>query len=110
MRATTARMQLDIDYKCPNCYLHFRLSNDDVPKTTDTKMECPSCRENLTIPCLNKSNIKNKSTPVDPVIKSATLAMQAMGFKISEATPLITKSYYKGISVSNLIKESIKNV
>ena len=110
MKATIARKQLDIDYKCPNCYLHFRLSNEDIPQATEIKMECSSCRESLTIPCLYKSNIKNKSTPSDPVIRSATLAMQAMGFKISEATSLITKVYYKGISVNNLIKESIKNV
>ena len=110
MKAKISRVQLDVDYKCPNCYLHFRLSNEDIPQSTETKAECSSCRENLTIPCLDKSNIKNKSNHTDPVIRSATLAMNAMGFKLSEATSLISKSYRNGISVSDLIKESIKNV
>jgi hypothetical protein len=105
MKAEISRVQLDIDYKCPNCYLHFRLSNDAVPYKDEIRMECVECRENLTIPILSKHNKENNE-----VKSRARNALVAQGFSSIEATQLIDKSYLQGISVADLIKESIKNV
>ena len=114
MEAHIAKIQMDVDYKCPNCYLHFRLSNTKIPQNKPANYVCPECYEHLTIPPLfNKSKKKRKVTTkktVDPVIESAKAALKINGFTTIEATQLITKTYYKGISVAELIKGSLKNV
>ena len=56
MKATISRTQLDIDYKCPNCYLHFRLSNQDIPQETDITYN----RHNITVVELIKEAIKDE--------------------------------------------------
>ena len=75
---------------------------------------CPECDEHITIPALfKKSKKKRKVTTkkiVDPVIDSAKAALKVNGFTTVEATQLISKTYYKGISVAELIKGCLKNV
>ncbi len=114
MKAIVARVQIDIDYKCPNCFLHFRLSNSKVPQKKDCSVTCPECNQKLTVPALFKKS-KKKRTPktnntLDPVIKSAESALKVNGFTKTEATQLINKTYRKGISVAELIKGCLKNV
>jgi predicted RNA-binding Zn-ribbon protein involved in translation (DUF1610 family) len=110
MRAEVANIQLDVNYKCPNCYFHFRLSNSAVPQKEPVSMECPACYQNLTVPALsNKINTKNKPIK-NPVIEKAISSLKVMGFNLSEATSLVNKAYRSGISVADLIKEAIKNV
>lgn len=116
MRATICKVQLDIDYKCPNCYLHFRLSNSDIPQKRKSEVECPSCSEKLTVTFPEafvafpiKSNNKKKEAK-DPVIEKAIMSMKSMGFNFSEATSLVNKVYHSGITVADLIKKAIKNV
>ena len=72
MEAHIAKIQMDVDYKCPNCYLHFRLSNSRIPQNKPLNHICPECDEHLTIPPLfkktkNKRKVTTKKT-VDPVI------------------------------------------
>ena len=110
MRAEVASIQLDVNYKCPNWYFHFRLSNNSVPQKESISMKCPACSESLTVPPLSKkSNNKNKQTK-NPVAEKAILSLRSMGFNLSEATSLVNKAYYPEISVTDLIKEAIKNV
>ena len=60
MKAQIAKIQLDVDYKCPNCYLHFRLSNSKVPQKKSCSIECPSCMQKLTIEPLFKKQKKKR--------------------------------------------------
>ena len=68
----------------------------------------------LTIPPLfKKSNKKRKVTTkkqIDPTVNSARLALNKMGFTLTEATSLIDKVYHEQISVAELIKGCLKNV
>ena len=50
MKAKIARIQMDVDYKCPNCYLHFRFSNSKIPQRKQVSYSCPECRELLVVP------------------------------------------------------------
>ena len=116
MRATICKVQLDIDYKCPNCYLHFRLSNSDIPQKRTSEVECPSCSEKLTVTFPEafvafpiKSNDKKKELK-NPVIEKAIISMKSLGFNLSEATTLVQQSYNPEISVVDLVKKAIKNV
>lgn len=114
MEAHIAKIQMDVDYKCPNCCLHFRLSNSRIPQNKPLNHICPECDEHLTIPPLfkktkNKRKVTTKKT-VDPVIESAKAALKLNGFTVIEATQLISKTYYKDISVAELIKGCLKNV
>ena len=114
MEAHIARIQMDIDYKCPNCYLHFRLSNTQIPQNKAMNHVCPECSQRLTIPALfKKSKKKRKVTTkkqIDPIVNSARLALKEMGFTLTEATSLIEKVYHERISVAELIKGCLKNV
>ena len=116
MKATICKVQLDIDYQCPNCYLHFRLSNSDIPQKRTSEVECPSCSEKLIVTFPEafvafpiKNNSKKKELK-NPVIEKAILSMKSLGFNLSEATSLVSKAYHSEISVADLIKEAIKNV
>ena len=116
MKATICKVQFDIDYLCPNCRLHFRLSNNDIPQVRKSSVECPSCFESLTVTFPEefvtfpiKSNNKKKEVK-DPVIQKAVMSMKSMGFNLSEATSLVNKAYHSGITVADLIKEAIRNV
>jgi len=122
MKAKIARVQIDIDYKCPNCYLHFRLSNSKIPKSKNSTYSCPDCSELLVVPTIfskvnqtasftnsstkNNLPIKNNS---DPIKERAKAAIRSQGYTASEATRLINNSYYQGISIADLIKDAIKN-
>ena len=110
MKAKIARIQIDIDYRCPNCYLHFRLSNSKIPQGQPISYHCVECSEPLSIPSPFKSKKITKSKTKDPVVNKAILSLKAMGFKPSEATTLVNRSYCSGIDVANLVKEAIKNV
>lgn len=113
MIAEIASIQLDVNYKCPNCYFHFRLINNSVPQKESMSMDCPACSQSLTVPALSKkpkkSNSKNK-TSKNPIVEKAILSLRSMGFNLSEATSLVSKAYHSEISVADLIKEAIKNV
>lgn len=114
MKAHIAKIQLDVDYKCPNCYLHFRLTNDDIPKDKEIEHTCPECYEKLTLPVVFKNYTKSKKQVtkkrIDPTVNSARLALKEMGFTLTEATSLIDKVYHERISVAELIKGCLKNV
>ncbi len=115
MEAHIARIQMDVDYKCPNCYLHFRLSNTKIPQNKPLNHVCPECYEHLTIPPLFKKSKKKKrkvttKKQTDPIVNSAKLALKQMGFTSTEATSLIDKVYHERISVAELIKGCLKNV
>jgi|TARA_R110001583_G_scaffold26072_3_gene94136 hypothetical protein len=108
MKATISRTQLDIDYKCPNCYLHFRLSNQDIPQESDIVMTCPECWDSVTIPAYNKSNNKNKQLE-NKTTKLAIQALHSQGYTLLEATRLVHKYDRQNITVVELIKEAIKD-
>jgi predicted Zn finger-like uncharacterized protein len=112
MKAQIAKIQLDVDYKCPNCYLHFRLSNSKVPQNRSCSVECPSCMQKLTIEPLFKVTKKEKTIKqqVDPVIKSAKAALKVLGFSGNETQKLIEENYFDGITKQQLIKEVLRNV
>ena len=110
MKATISRTQLDIDYKCPNCYLHFRLSNQEIPQETDITMTCPECWDSVTIPAYNKTNNNNKNKPPEnEITKLAIKALHSQGYTLLEATRLVHKYNRHNITVVELIKEAIKD-
>ena len=110
MKATISRTQLDIDYKCPNCYLHFRLSNQDIPQETDITMTCPECWDSVTIPAYNKTNNNNKNKPPEnEITKLAIKALHSQGYTLLEAARLVHKYNRHNITVVELIKEAIKD-
>jgi len=122
MKAEIARIQMDVDYKCPNCYLHFRFSNSKIPQKKQVSYSCPECSELLVVPPVfakanqttsftkaspkNNLTIKNNS---DPIKERAKAAIRSQGYTVSEATRLINNAYYQGIPLADLIKEAIKN-
>ena len=114
MEAHIARIQMDVDYKCPNCYLHFRLSNAKIPQDKSISHVCPECSQRLTIPPLFKKSKKTTKTitkkRIDPTVNSARLALKEMGFTLTEATSLIDKVYHERSSVAELIKGCLKNL
>ena len=110
MKATISRTQLDIDYKCPNCYLHFRLSNQEIPQETDITMTCPECWDSVTIPAYNKTNNNNKNKPPENEITTLAIkALHSQGYTLLEATRLVHKYNRHNITVVELIKEAIKD-
>jgi predicted RNA-binding Zn-ribbon protein involved in translation (DUF1610 family) len=122
MRAEIARVRLDIDYKCPNCYFHFRLSGNAIPRKKEKKSRCPECSELLIVPPVSikanqttsfinnlpKNNLPTKNDD-DPIKERAKAAIRSQGYTSSEATQLINNAYYQGIPLVDLIKDAIKN-
>tara|TARA_R110002020_G_scaffold55309_1_gene153518 strand:+ start:4020 stop:4367 length:348 start_codon:yes stop_codon:yes gene_type:complete len=114
MKAKISRIQIDIDYKCPNCYLHFRLSNNKIPQKNSIELECPECSENLTIPPFLKTSHKNtklksNNSNENKVKKRAIQALRSQGYGLSEATNLVNKTYKFKMDVVQLIKKAIIN-
>ena len=122
MRAKIARIQMDVDYQCPNCYLHFRLSNSKIPQRKQESYPCSECGELLVVPPVfakaNQTTSFTKSSPKnnlpiknnsDPIKERAKAAIRSQGYTASEATRLINNVYYQGISLADLIKDAIKN-
>ena len=113
---------MDVDYQCPNCYLHFRLSNSKIPQRKQESYPCSECGELLVVPPVfakaNQTTSFTKSSPKnnlpiknnsDPIKERAKAAIRSQGYTASEATRLINNVYYQGISLADLIKDAIKN-
>jgi|TARA_R110000744_G_scaffold4455_2_gene16121 predicted RNA-binding Zn-ribbon protein involved in translation (DUF1610 family) len=112
MKATISRIQLDVDYRCPNCYLHLRLSGARVPQRNSIEVECPECLQKITLPAALKTFHRNKPTKTikeDPVICKAILALRSQGYSAKDSKSLIKKSYNKHISLEELIKKAFLN-
>jgi predicted RNA-binding Zn-ribbon protein involved in translation (DUF1610 family) len=122
MKAKIARIQIDVDYKCPNCYLHFRFSNSKIPQKEEVSYSCPECSELLIVPPVfakanqttsfikrsPKNNLAIKKNS-DPIKERAKAAIRSQGYTASEATQLINNVYHQGMSIADLIKDAIKN-
>lgn len=113
MRAKIAKIRVDVDYQCPNCRLHFRLSGKEIPKKKAILKDCPSCLEHITVPPLVapkkiSSSIKQPNA-VDPIIASAINALRSQGYTAREAKDSVSKSYLKDITLATLIKKAILN-
>ena len=113
MKAKIAKIRLDVDYQCPNCYLHFRLSGNEIPKKKSMSKDCPSCWEPITVPPLSRPNNNSSSNKqpraVDPIIARAVKALQSQGYTALEAKDSVNKSYLKDIALATLIKKAILN-
>jgi hypothetical protein len=111
VKAKIARVQIDIDYRCPNCYLHFRLTNDEIPQDKSIDKGCVSCGEVLGIAPVAFASQQVVSTA--PEIKDspdslrAIKALQSQGYDKKEAQSRVRSAYRVGISISELIKEAI---
>ena len=113
---------MDVDYKCPNCYLHFRFSNSKIPQKEEVSYSCPECSELLIVPPVfakanqttsfikrsPKNNLAIKKNS-DPIKERAKAAIRSQGYTASEATQLINNVYHQGMSIADLIKDAIKN-
>ena len=122
MKAKIARIQMDVDYQCPNCYLHFRLSNSKIPQRKQASHPCSECSELLVVPPVftkanqttsfikrsPKNNLAIKKNS-DPIKERAKAAIRSQGYTASEATQLINNVYHQGMSIADLIKDAIKN-
>ena len=112
MKASIARVQLDVDYRCPNCLLHFRLSGSKVPQKDTTQVECPSCVQKIVLPPVFKRSHVNKKIKVvekDPVIEKAMAALKSQGYTLKDSKNLVNSYYCKHISLEELVRSSILN-
>ena len=112
MKAKIARVQLDIDYLCPNCYLHFRLTNAEIPMDKSIDRSCPACGELLRIkPCTLLFPDPVASTPQESKDSDDSLraikALQVQGYGKKEAQARVRTVYKNDMSVSALIREAI---
>jgi len=111
MKAKIARVNIDVDYRCPNCYLHFRLSNKKIPQSKPMNLVCPECSDSITIPPLfNFTKKKSTKKPINNTVEKARAAMRGLGFSNSEVTALIEKTYQDDMLVADLIEGCLKNV
>tara|TARA_R110000824_G_scaffold128568_5_gene289593 strand:- start:2418 stop:2774 length:357 start_codon:yes stop_codon:yes gene_type:complete len=112
MKANISRVQLDVDYRCPNCLLHFRLSGSNVPQKDTVQIECPSCVQKIDLPPIFKVKHVNKKIKVvekDPVVKRAISALKSQGYTLKESKGLVNSYYCKHISLEELVRSSILN-
>jgi len=112
MKAKISQIQLDIDYRCPNCYLHFRLSNNDIPQKKPKKLECPECAQQVSLPTIQITRGVEKPPKAEkesPLAKKAALALRSQGYNLGEAKTLISSIYDKNMSLADLIKAAISN-
>ena len=112
MKAKIARVQLDIDYRCSNCYLHFRLTNAEIPTDKSIGRSCPACNELLEIkPCTLLFADPVASTPQESKDSEDSLraikALQSQGYGKKEAQARVRAVYKNTMSVSDLIMEAI---
>ena len=116
MKAKIARVQLDIDYLCPNCYLHFRLTNSEIPRNKHISQSCPACKEPLKISPISletsacRSSVITDSETItldsDDSLR-AIKALQSQGYGKKEAQARVRAVYKNTMSVSDLIMEAI---
>ena len=50
MNAEFYSFELDINYRCPNCKLFFRLSNRNIPTKKSINYICDGCNSTIVIP------------------------------------------------------------
>ena len=108
MKAKIARVQLDIDYLCPNCYLHFRLTNSEIPRKYINK-NCPACAELLGIsPISLEIELPELEEPVDNEDSlRAIKALQAQGYSKKEAQTRVRAVHRDSVGISELIREAV---
>ena len=116
MKAKIARVQLDIDYLCPNCYLHFRLTNSEIPRNKYISQSCPACKEPLKISPISleinacRSSVITDSETITPDSDDslrAIKALQAQGYSKKEAQARVRAIHKNDMRVSELIREAI---
>ena len=112
MKAKIARVQVDIDYRCANCYLHFRLTNAEIPTGKSINRSCPACNELLEIrPCTLLFPDPIAAAPQQSKDNEDSLraikALQAQGYGKKEAQARVRAVYKNTMSVSDLIMEAI---
>ena len=111
MKAKIARVQLDIDYLCPNCYLHFRLTNSEIPRDNHIDQSCPACRQPLKISPISFEPFGiTDSEMVEPDSDDslrAIKALQAQGYSKKEAQARVRAVYKNDMNVSELIRGAI---
>ena len=106
MQAKIARVQLDIDYLCPNCYLHFRLTNSEIPREYINK-NCPACAELLGISPISLE-VELPEQPVDSEdFLRAIKALQAQGYSKKEAQTRVKAVHRDSLGISELIREAV---
>ena len=92
MRAKIARVQLDIDYLCPNCYLHFRLTNSEIPRKYINKN------------AIKESNLKNAKIVIPKIIDIASTSPDYISYIIKDEVnniELNKTTYVKGFKYWN---------
>ena len=110
MQAKIARVQLDIDYLCPNCYLHFRLTNTEIPRDEDVDQNCPACNEPLKISPIYfevKPIVRPEQVKDDEDSLRAIKALQAQGYAKKEAHARVRAVRRDSMGISELIREAI---
>jgi len=110
VQAKIARVQLDIDYLCPNCYLHFRLTNAEIPRGEYLNQNCPACAEPLDISPISfevKSTVPLEQTKDDEDSLRAIKALQSQGYSKKEAQTRVRAIRKDDADVSELIREAI---
>jgi len=71
MDAEFYSFELDINYRCPNCKLFFRLRNKQVPTKKSVCYRCEGCNENIVVrPVAVVITPKKRSTSPKPKPKS----------------------------------------
>jgi len=110
VQAKIARVQLDIDYLCPNCYLHFRLTNAEIPRDKYLNQNCPACKELLNISPIFfevKATVPLERVRDDEDSLRAIKALQAQGYAKKEAQARVRAVRRDRMGISELIREAV---
>lgn len=107
---------IHLQYRCPNCYLHFGLRNKQIPTKKEVKIKCPACYDMLTVLPMNikieklsfESNKEKKIPPKQEIINRAVAALTSQGFGKREAQGLILSVYDESMTLPDLIVTALR--
>lgn len=106
-------MDIDLHYKCPNCYLMFKLRNKQIPIKKSLIQDCPACSDALTIAPVSinvsevSSRARHSSKTKDKTVCKAVEALKSQGYSTKESRIRVNAAHEKGISLADLIKGAI---
>ena len=108
-------IDIDLHYRCPNCYLVFKLRNKQIPREKSIATRCPACSDTLTVsPVFIKvsevsSRTSQASTPKDKTVCKAVEALKSQGYSAKEAKGRVEAVHKEGTTLAELIKGAIKH-
>ena len=104
---------INFQYRCPNCHLHFGLRNKQIPTKQKAIIECPSCRDKIVVLPVS-IKIEKLSFESDKQKKfsqnedRAIAALVAQGFTKREAKDLVLSVNNSLMPLPDLVAEALR--